>query len=180
MPILVGVLVVLVLAVAGLAYALTSGSGAEPAASAPSSASKSTAAPTETPSPSTGQLAAGQIKLKLGQSHTFAADADRVTVTALDHRRYSGNEAIEVRTCNAGRSTFTASTIPWLLSYDRGEELIDVTVEGGGLMSPAFPERQLGPGNCAKGWISYEPPASGRPDGVEYRIEDAVSVRWEW
>lgn len=85
-----------------------------------------------------------------------------------------------MRTCNQGATSFPVSTRPWNLSYDRGEQLVDVTVSGGGLLSPEFVERDLAGGKCAKGWISFEPPKSGKPDGVEYRIEGVASVRWEW
>lgn len=100
-------------------------------------------------------------------------------MTALAHKRQAGYEGVQVRTCNEGTTEFDVSTAPWLLSYGGGEQLVDVTGEGGGLLSPPFVARTLTAGKCAKGWISFEP-ASGKPDGVEYRVEGVTSARWEW
>jgi hypothetical protein len=141
------------------------------AATAAATVGAASAAPPVAPPP-------GMKVLRLGQSHTFASDG-LTNVTALAQRRYAGYPAVQVRTCNRGAKAFTATPYRWLLSYDGGEELVDVQVTGGGLLGPAFVERDLAPGKCAKGWISWEP-STRRPDGVEYRIEGVTSARWEW
>ena len=133
-------------------------------------------APSSTPT----VAAAPAGTLKLGQAYAFTADGDKVSVTALAHKRQGDFEGVQVRTCNTGTATFPASTLPWQLSYAGGEELVDITAEGGGLLSPPFVERDLSPGKCVKGWISFEAAPTGKPDGVEYRIEDVTPARWEW
>lgn len=137
--------------------------------------------PEDAPSaePSSEPDAAGKT-FKLGQTYAFTADKDKVSVTALAHKRKGDYEGVQVRTCNTGTETFPASTLPWQLSYSGGEELVDITAEGGGLLSPPFVERDLAPGKCVKGWISFEAALNGKPDGVEYRVEGVAPARWEW
>jgi hypothetical protein len=144
------------------------------AATAAATAGAASAAPPVAPPP-------GMKVLSLGQSHTFTADGDTAEVTALAHQSRGDYPAVRARTCNKGAKAFTATPYLWKLSYGDGEELVDVQVTGGGLLSPAFVERDLAPGKCAKGWISWEASAAGsKPDGVEYRIDGVVSIRWEW
>lgn len=131
------------------------------------------------PSPEATQSAEPSA-LKLGQAHRFTSDGFVVSVTALKHKHYDEYEGVQVRTCNRGKKTFPTSETPWFLSYDDGESLVDDTVVGGGLMSPSYVERDLAPGRCAKGWISFVRPKSGQPDGVEYHVEDVTSARWAW
>ncbi|XVV10810.1 hypothetical protein ACQP2X_39110 [Actinoplanes sp. CA-131856] len=129
--------------------------------------------PTETGGP------AGTTTLKLGQSHKFTSDGTLTTVTALAHRRFQGNEGVQVRTCNVGDKAFSVSAGPWRLSYDKGEQLVDIIVTGGGLLSPPYTDRDLTGGKCAKGWITFEA-SPGSPDGVEYHLDTGVNVRWQW
>lgn len=154
-----------------------------PTAGEPSVRLVEPAAASESPTP---DPAAPAKPLKLGQAHSFTADGDKVAVTALAHKRYSdldtAYEGVQVRTCNKGTDTFSVSTLPWMLSYSGGEELSQDTVVGGGLAAPEFTDRDLAPGKCAKGWISWVPAKSGKPDGVEYHIDGYpnASTRWEW
>ncbi|MBU2662857.1 hypothetical protein KOI35_04985 [Actinoplanes bogorensis] len=178
-PWLLALVAALGVGAAGGWAAASSRSEAVPAAqvvTAPSSpsAASSAASPSPTTPPATKAL-------KLGQTHSFTDSEGYVAaVTALAHRRADDVEGVQVRTCNRGKIPFTASERPWLLSYDDGEQLVDVTVIGGGLPSPAFVERSLAEGKCAKGWIAFEAPATGSPDGIEYRIEGTTSARWVW
>jgi hypothetical protein len=152
-------------------------SAATPPVTTPSSTAvtSSSAAP-----PSASTAVDGDEVLKLGQAHQFTDEKWTAAVTALQHQRSGGLENVQVRTCNKGNASFPTSSVPWLLSYDGGEQLVDDVIAGGGLLSPQFVDRDLGPGKCAKGWISYQPPKTGKPDGVEYRVEGVTSARWEW
>lgn len=117
--------------------------------------------------------------LKLGTAQQFTDDQFTWTVAALGHKRGNNVDSVQVRTCNRSKAPFVATPAAWLLSFGDGEELVDIHVTGGGLPSPPFVERELAPGKCVKGWISFEPPGSGKSDGVEYRI-DRAAARWEW
>jgi len=149
---------------------------AEPTALEPSGQTSSAPAPPAASAPKTGGAAK---TLKLGAAQRFTDEEFTWTVTALGHKRGSNVDSVQVRTCNQGTSPFTATPAAWLLSFGGGEELVDVHVTGGGLPSPPFVERELAPGKCVKGWISFEPPQSGRSDGVEYRVDGSIA-RWEW
>lgn len=159
------------------AVVLAGCSNADTPATPPPVPPRSAPAPSSAPPPGSP---ASTGALKLGQ--TFKATVDEYTsvVTVLNHKPFDGGYAIEVRTCNRGSAMFNASPVPWRLSYGGGEQLVDVTIEGGGLPSPAFVERELQVGKCARGWIAFEAPASGKPDGAEYHAEGAPSGRWEW
>lgn len=171
----------------GAAGGWTAAVSTRPEAAASTSASavpSATVDPEDAPgvpptSPPAAAVVAGR-PLKLGQAHAFTADEYKISVTALAHKRQDAFEGVQVRTCNTGSATFPTSTLPWQLSYDGGEQLVDITAEGGGLLSPPFVERDLAPGKCVKGWISFEAPPTGKPDGVEYRIEDVTAARWQW
>jgi hypothetical protein len=117
---------------------------------------------------------------ELGQAHSFAAGRDRVSVAAIAHVRRGDHEGVQVRACNKGESPISVSSVPWLLSYDNGDQLVDIAAGGGGPLAPPFVERELAPGRCVTGWISFEGRAAGRPDGVEYRIDRVTAARWEW
>jgi hypothetical protein len=165
-------------AVGGWTAAVTVRTEASATAPAVSAESASAPAAPRTSAPA----AAGTAKvLKVGQAQQFKDDKSTWTVAPLAHKRAGEFDSVQVRTCNKAGESFVASTSPWLLSFDGGEELVDVKVTGGGLPSPAFVERDLPPGKCVKGWITFERPSSGKSDGVEYRIaERSVSARWVW
>ena len=71
------------------------------------------------------------------------------------------------------------SRLPWSLGYDDFEQLHDIDISGGGLPAPAYEDRALKAGECAKGWINFTSIPGARPDGIQYAPQEgATIVRW--
>lgn len=118
--------------------------------------------------------------LKLGDKKTVTKEGYTVEVAALKVKRGDDYEGVQVRTCNKGAAEVSVSRLPWVLGYDGFEQLHDIDTSGGGLPAPAYPDRDLSQGECAKGWVNFTSVPGAAPDGIQYQPEGAEPVRWSF
>jgi len=147
-----------------------------PAAVAPTS---SAAAPAPAPTPSAPPAGKKPGNLKLGEKRQVTKDGYVVEVAALKVKHGDDYEGVQVRVCNKGDEV-SVSRGPWVLGYDNFEQLHEIDVSGGGLPAPAFEDRDLAEGDCAKGWVNFTSVPGERPDGIQYQPEGAEPVRWSF
>lgn len=167
-------------AAVGIRLAVTSGDDdpvATPAAVAAATASvppsaSATASAKPSPKPASRLL-------KLGQKFRFERDEYVVDLAVLKVKHGDDYEGVQVRVCNRGPDV-TVSRLPWSLGYDKFEQLHDIDISGGGLAEPAYEDRDLTDGDCAKGWINYTRIEGQKPDGIQYAVEGAEPVRWRF
>lgn len=151
----------------------------KPAAVTTPSAGATTPAPAVTTPSATPVPSKKPGKLKLGQKQVFAKDEFVVDVAALKVKRGADYEGVQVRVCNRGPEV-SVSRLPWKLGYDNFEQLHEIDISGGGLPAPAFEDRDLAEGDCAKGWVNFTSVDGERPDGVQYQPEGAEPARWSF
>lgn len=170
----------------GVRYAVCNDDGpttrAAAATSSPSS-SPSTAAASAGPKPSSANppaTPAGEgALLKLGDKRRFTLDGFVVEVAALKIEHGEDYEGVQVRTCNRGADISVTRT-PWVLGYDDFESLHTIDTVGGGLPAPAYEDRDLTKGQCAKGWVNFTSVPGERPDGIQYTPEGGEPIRWSF
>ena len=115
--------------------------------------------------------------LKLGEKRTVGVDGYKVEVTAIQIKHGDTYEGVQVRACNRGRPVGVSSG-PWMLGYSNFEELHDTDISGGGLAEPAYEDRDLETGECAKGWLNFTRIDGRNPTGVQYAPDGVQPVRW--
>lgn len=123
-----------------------------------------------------------ELKLK-GKFPYTSPDGEQLTAQVLAHKKDDGVEAADVKVCNTGTITFTASRSPWVLLYGGGDSEHNVDISGGGLPAPAYPDsfnpKTLTPGKCARGWVNWTSIDGKRPYGVTYKVEGTPAV-WKF
>lgn len=183
-PALIGALAVLVLVVGGVGAWLLVGRGDDgtgvPAAANVGSSSAPAAPEESAPTSAAAVSPAKAAVLKLGDKQKITTtDGYVLEVTALKVKRGDSYEGVQVRTCNRGPDV-SVSRGPWSLAYDDFESLHTIDVVGGGLPAPAYEERDLAQGQCAKGWVNYSVVPGERPIGIQYSPENGDPVRWSF
>lgn len=172
--------------VAGVTAAATANDHGGRAASAPATRSvvepaleedpTSEGGPTPEPSPAGTKEARA---LKLGQKHRLSTAEVTLDVAVLKVKHGDDYEGVQVRTCNRG-APISVSRIPWSLGYSNFEELHDIDTIGGGLPAPAYEDRDLDAGQCAKGWINFTSVPGKRPNGIQYAPATGEPLRWSF
>lgn len=158
----------LLAAAAALAFFSTGCGGGERLAADTPAASPTTASPTPAVTPSPTPTAPPIRKLGVPVA------MDGVTVTVF---RYKGAGtldgdrmgAVDVKACNTSGQAYEVSTAPWSFVF-ADDTVSDASQAWSGVTTPEYPfnPRQLRPGKCVRGWMTFTLSGGKRPAYVEY------------
>lgn len=179
--------VVAAVAVVGGAYALGRSGGAPDTSPSPAAASPS--AGKATPSEPTAD-----VVLALGDSRE--SSGGEVVSTVYGYRQPVAKSAprpdgqpgfewgaLDVKVCVKGDyvgDPIVVGNARWLLVYDDDTQIGPTDTGYEAHPKPEYPwEKELAPGRCVRGWITYPVPAAERPVFVEYAASsERVPPRW--
>lgn len=153
--------------------------------------------PSPSPSPLTSSSSAADpyAPKKFGQTYTAAEGIATSTVYAYRQPvarsaprpdEQAGYEwgAVDVKVC-ASKTVpvpgITVSHSPWSLVYADDSQIEPSSTGYGQFPQPDYPwgEKQVAPGRCVRGWITFPVPAKKRPVAVEYApTGEPVAPRW--
>lgn len=158
----------LLAAVAALALCVAGCGGDDRFGNTAAPAPPATTPPARTVEPSPTPTAAAVHAL----GDTVALDGATVTVLRykgagqLDGDRMG---AVEVKTCNTTDTAYEVSTTPWSFVF-ADDTVSDSSQAWSGVTTPEYPfnPRQLRPGKCVRGWMTFTLSGGKRPAYVEY------------
>lgn len=187
-PALIAALAALVLIVGGLATWLIIGRGGDTNGQVPAAAAGSTTPAPKATAPA--PVGAKTKDLKLGAKVTVPAsdDVPSATIQVIAYKRdaslgeEAAMDAVQIRMCLGTEKSGTTSVSagPWSLIYGGGESRHQEVSTGG--PDPAYPtldERQVGPGECIKGWLAFTD-IKGEPEGVAYDLSSGFAASWRF
>lgn len=194
LPAALAVALALVAALAGCSNDNTSEPAAAPTSSAPAATSAATSPTASQTSPTPDAdadavLAFGKSRRSIGGEVTSTVYGYKQPVARSAPRPegQAGFEwgAVDVKVCVNKDYTgqpIAVSNSRWVLVYDDDTQIGSSDTGYEAFPKPEYPwsNKELAPGRCIRGWITYPVPAKKRPAFVEYAAESEASNPPRW